>query len=152
MDSSVRQEGTSSEEEGVPKINTATSDDFPRVLPQVDLGILISLSQVQLFVTPWTVAPPGSSFHEILQPRVLEWVAISFSSRCSQPRNQTQVSCITGRFFTIWATREAPGLGRAAQIIPCTTLARWLRSPVLIFLLSVYPQLWITRGCVHQAL
>ena len=43
----------------------------------------------------------------ILQARILEWVAISFSKGSSQPRNQTQVSCIAGRFFTDWATREA---------------------------------------------
>ena len=52
--------------------------------------------------------PPGSSVHEILQARILEWVAISFSRGSSQPRNQTWVSCMAGRFFTIWVTREAP--------------------------------------------
>ena len=50
---------------------------------------------------------PASSVHGILQARMLEWVAISFSRGSFQPRDQTQVSCITGRFFTIWATREA---------------------------------------------
>ena len=49
---------------------------------------------------------PGSSVHGILQERILEWVAISFSRVPSQHRDQTQVSCIAGRFFTIWATRE----------------------------------------------
>ena len=44
---------------------------------------------------------PGSSFHEILQPRILEWVAIPFSRRSSPPRYQTQVSYIAGRFFTV---------------------------------------------------
>ena len=40
------------------------------------------------------------------QVRILECVA-SFSSRgSSQPRDWIQVSCIAGRFFTIWATRE----------------------------------------------
>ena len=48
---------------------------------------------------------PGSSVHGILQARILEWVAISFSRGSSQPRDWTQVSCITGRCFTIWATR-----------------------------------------------
>ena len=57
---------------------------------------------------PMDCSLPGSSVHGILQQRVLQWVAISFSRRCSQPRDQTQVSCITGRFFTEWATREAP--------------------------------------------
>ena len=50
---------------------------------------------------------PGSSVHEILQARILEWVAISFCRGSSRPRNQTQVSCIAGRFLTDWAMREA---------------------------------------------
>ena len=40
-------------------------------------------------------------------PRILEWVAYSFSSRLFQTRNQTRVSCMAGRFFTSWAMREA---------------------------------------------
>ena len=40
-------------------------------------------------------------------PRILEWVAYPFSSRSSQPRNQTRVSFIAGGFFTNWALREA---------------------------------------------
>ena len=39
-------------------------------------------------------------------PKILEWVAYPFSSRCSWSRNQTGVSCIAGKFFTSWATRE----------------------------------------------
>ena len=42
------------------------------------------------------------------RPWILEWVAYSFSRESSQPRNQTRVSCIGGRFFTSWATRAAP--------------------------------------------
>ena len=49
---------------------------------------------------------PGSSICGIFQARVLQWVAISFSRGSSQPRDQTWVSPILGRFFTIWATRE----------------------------------------------
>ena len=45
--------------------------------------------------------------HGILQPRIPDWVAIPFSRRFSQPRHWTLVSCIAGRFFTSWATREA---------------------------------------------
>ena len=45
--------------------------------------------------------------HEILQARILEWVAFPFSRESSQPRDRTQVSCIAGRFFTSWAPREA---------------------------------------------
>ena len=53
---------------------------------------------------------PGSSVHGVFQARVLEWVAISFSRGFSPPRDRTPVSCIAGRRFTVWATREAPGV------------------------------------------
>ena len=46
--------------------------------------------------------------HGILQARILEWVAFPFSSGSSQPGDLTQVFHIAGRFFTSWATREAP--------------------------------------------
>ena len=65
------------------------------------------LSRVRLFVTPWTVAPPGSSAHRLLQARILEWDAIPFSRRSCQQRDKTHVSCIPGRFFPVWAIREA---------------------------------------------
>ena len=55
---------------------------------------------------PTNCSPPRSSVHGISQPRTLEWVAIPFSRRSSQPRDRTHVSCIAGRFFTIWAIRE----------------------------------------------
>ena len=51
---------------------------------------------------------PGSSVHGILQTRILQWVAISFSKESSWPRNQTQVSCTAGRFSTDWAMRGSP--------------------------------------------
>ena len=59
---------------------------------------------------PMDNSPPNSSVHGILQARILEWVAIPFSRGSSQPRDQTQVSCISGRFITVWATREAQTL------------------------------------------
>ena len=49
-----------------------------------------------------------SSVHGIFQARVLKWAAISFSRGSSRPRDRTRVSCIVGRCFTIWATREVP--------------------------------------------
>ena len=51
--------------------------------------------------------PPSSSVHGILQARILEWVAVPFSRRFSQPRDQTQVSLMAGIFFIVWVTREA---------------------------------------------
>ena len=47
---------------------------------------------------------PGFSVHGILQARILDWVAIPFSRGYSWHRDQTLVSCIVGRVFTIWAT------------------------------------------------
>ena len=49
----------------------------------------------------------GSSVHGIFQARVLEWIAISFSSGLSRPRNRTRVSHTAGRRFTVGAVREA---------------------------------------------
>ena len=49
--------------------------------------------------------PMDYMVHGILQAKILEWVAIPFSKVSSQPKDQTQVSCIAGRFFTSWATR-----------------------------------------------
>ena len=51
--------------------------------------------------------PMDYTVHGILQARILEWIAFPISRGSSQPRDRTQVSCIAGRFFTSWATREA---------------------------------------------
>ena len=45
----------------------------------------------------------GPSVHGISQARILKWITIPFSRRSSQSRNQTQVSCIAGKFFTVCA-------------------------------------------------
>ena len=56
---------------------------------------------------PIDYSPQGSSVHGIFKARVLEWVAISFSRGSSRLRDQTQISRVAGRHFTVWATREA---------------------------------------------
>ena len=61
--------------------------------------------------TPWTVAYQALLSMPILQARILEWVAISYSRGSFWPREQTCASCIAGRFLTgipYWATGEAP--------------------------------------------
>ena len=60
----------------------------------------------------WTIARQAPLSMGILQARILEWVAMFSSRGSSQGKDQTQVFCIAGRFFTIWATKEAPTLGR----------------------------------------
>ena len=49
---------------------------------------------------PMDCSPPGSSVCGILQARILEWVAISFSRGSPQPRDRTWVSHTAGRFLT----------------------------------------------------
>ena len=44
--------------------------------------------------------PMDYTVHEILQARILEWVAFTFSRGSFQTRARTQVSCIAGRCFT----------------------------------------------------
>ena len=50
---------------------------------------------------PMDISLPGSSVHVILQARIMEWVPIPFSRGSSQLRDQTQVSCTAGGFFTV---------------------------------------------------
>ena len=79
-------------------------------------------------------SPPGSSVHEILQARILVWVAMPSSRGSSQPRDRTQVSRIAVRFFTVWATRDARHspytalkLASVCRSVPldCTFLEAW---------------------------
>ena len=69
--------------------------------------VCYSFSCVWLFVTPCTIARQAPLSMGILQARILKWVAISFSRGSSWNRDHTQVSHTAGRFFIIWATREA---------------------------------------------
>ena len=64
-----------------------------------------SVQSCPTLCNPMDCSPPDSSVYRIFQARILEWVAISFSRGSSQPRDRTQVSCTTGRFFINWATR-----------------------------------------------
>ena len=79
---------------------------------QIYIYIYIYIDEVaQLCPTlcdPMDCSLPGSSVHGIFQARILEWVAIFFSRGSSWHRDQTQVSCIVGWLFTLWATRESP--------------------------------------------
>ena len=66
---------------------------------------VVSLSHVQLFCDSMDCSPPGSTVHGISQARILEKFTISFSRGSSRLRDQTHISCLTGRFFTT----ELPG-------------------------------------------
>ena len=56
---------------------------------------------------PTLCDPMDYTFQGILQGRILEWVAVPFSTGSSQPRDRIQVSHIAGGFFTVLATKEA---------------------------------------------
>ena len=85
---------------------------------------------------PMDCSPPGSSVHGILQARILEWFAISFSKGSSQPRDRTCVSCLclklAGRFFTatdLWS------------------LWLFLQSPWFFFSWLTFQFSWVTQLC-----
>ena len=61
--------------------------------------------------------------HGLLQTRILEWVAFPFTRRSSQPRNRTQVSCITGGFFFLPA--EPPGKPKNTGVGSLSLLQRF---------------------------
>ena len=71
-----------------------------RVTSCVKVKVLVTKLSPPPF-DPMVCSPPGFSVHGILQARRLEWVAMPFSRGSSQPRDQTFVSCIAGRFFTV---------------------------------------------------
>ena len=123
---------------------------------------------------PMDCSPPGSSVHGILQARLLEWEAISFSRGSSQPRDQIQVSCISRQILYHSTTREAPHLwvwkhnlrrmiGKIAQFVTassfsnsffhlCTHTQRvdpsHFRYMVCIFVWS----LWFKRSMMYSSL
>ena len=86
--------------------------------------------------------PPGSSVHESLQARILEWVAIPFSTGSFYPRDRTQVSCTTGRFFTIWATDKptlfVEGVPNCLVTIESIKQTNWCFLVIQIELFIIY--------------
>ena len=96
---------------------------------------------------PMGCSLPGSSVHGIFQARILEWVAISFSRGSSWPRDWTRVSCIAGRRFTFWATREAQ-IPMASYLL-CKWILKyvWIRKDVLVCLRSISCLLILCRQC-----
>ena len=77
--------------------------------------------------------------HGILQARILDWVAFPFARESSQPRDQTQVSHIVGRFFTSWAT-PINSVQRPLGFLA----SRWLSLPPTLKL-RCCPMYWIER-------
>ena len=108
-----------------------------------------SRSVVSNSLRPVDCSPPSFSVHGILQARILEWVAISFSRGSSRPRDRTQVPHITGRRFNLCTTREA--LYQVDCLFPfhlglflrfCLVLPIGQYSSVFSFYLNVCLLLW----------
>ena len=70
------------------------------------LKVLVAQLHLALYNSMYCILP--DSVHWIVQAKILEWVAISFSRGTSQPRNWTRVSRTMGRCFTDWAIQKAP--------------------------------------------
>ena len=92
---------------------------------QIEIVVMVAyvcMLVAQLCLTlcdPKDCSLSGSSAHGILQARILAWATIPSSRGSSQPRYQTQVSCIVGKFFTVWAT-EKPWLHSLVNILKVT--------------------------------
>ena len=91
----------------------------------------LATSAVSTLCDRMDCSPPGSSVHGMLQARVLEWVAMSFSRGSSQPRDQTCVSCLLH-----WQAGSLP-------LTPCGKPTAYVRLPRM----SVFnPQDVMSRG------
>ena len=90
--------------------------------------ILSRFSGIQLFSTLWTVNLPGSSVCGILQARILEWVAISFSRGSSRPRDRTHVSCLL-----CWQLGSLPQCHLGSPI-KCWLALKWKWSCIILII------------------
>ena len=75
----------------------ALMDEIFKDMTKEGLKCVVKVKVTQLCLILWD--PMDYTVHGILQARILEWVALPFSKGFSQPRGQTQVSCIAGGFF-----------------------------------------------------
>ena len=91
--------------------------------------------------------PPGSSIHGILQARILEWTAISFSRGSSWSRDPTRVSCLAGGFFTT----EPPGKPPPFPLPPLISGWAGCSSSVLLFYLYHCTLHYVTAICVKRS-
>ena len=106
------------------------------------------VKSLQLYPTlcdPMDCSPPGSSVREILQARILEWVAMPSSRGSFWPRDWTRVSCLimslalASRFFTTTATWEAQIhlLGGTIQLTTLVSILNQFSSSSLLLLFYI---------------
>ena len=93
--------------EGSEKAGLKLNIHKTKIIASGPIQVQVQVKITQFCLTPckpMDCGPPVSSVHGILQARILEWVTYPFSRGSPQQRNLTQVFCIAGGFFTIWAT------------------------------------------------
>ena len=98
---------------------------------------------------PMDCSSSGSSVYGILHTIILEWVSILFFRGSSPPRDHTQISCIAGRFFTIWVTRGVLCIINTLNFSPIPWI-HILTVPCLLFL-GVWPlfSFLLINGALH---
>ena len=106
---------------------------------------------------PMNCSPPNFSVHGILQARILEWVAISFSRGSSWPRDLTQVSHIAGRHFNLWTTNLSLSIvflyffaliaEEGFLISPCSSLELCIQMGISFLLPLLFAFLLFTAIC-----
>ena len=123
---------------------------FPPTLYLVPFSVCCaqSLQSCATLCDPTDCSPLGSSVHRILQARIVEWVAISYSKGSSRPRDQTCVSCIAGAIFTTEPPGKPFSLLEHVIWFKC-----WVRpslfKPLVLGFGLVWSQRVYTRVCVQ---
>ena len=150
-------------EDGRPNIQSQTCLDpnTTRVLSLCSVTYCLCRSEVaqscSTLCDPMDCNLLGSSVHGIFQARVLEWVAISFSRGSFQSRDRIWVSCIAGRRFTVWSSREAwntapnlsePSFPHLWNIIAC--LSHFSHVQLYAALWTVVCQVPLSKGFSRQ--
>ena len=114
--------------------------------------VLVAQSCLTLWV-PLDCSPPGSSVHGILLARILGWIAMPSSKISSWPRDWTWVSCIAGRLFTVWATREAVVAQMVNPILYYTILYfKYSTYYTILYFSIVHTILYLWRNIIHSLL
>ena len=110
---------------------------------------------------PVDCSPPGCSVHGILQARVLEWVAISFSRGSSRPRDRTPISyifCIGRQLLYHWRHLGGPSWETlVCNFLSCFAMSLWgfrikIMPPCPLATRSVPFILYFTKVCINFVL
>jgi len=91
----------------IPLTTREASGGTQRLAPSNVVYVCLVTQLCQTLCDPIDCSPPGFPVHANSPARILEWIAMLFSRGSSQTRDRTQVSHTAGRFFTVWATKEA---------------------------------------------